>query len=140
MALSDQLANLSVRAKQFEDRAAAAKTEAKTDLEQDVKNARESAQEQASELRNRADSNKDRMSTGWEGIQRSWSDHQNALRKNIDDRKAAHDLKGAQKAADRAEADAAFAIDYAYAAMEEAEYAVLDATLARREADELASK
>jgi hypothetical protein len=41
--------------------------------------------------------------------------------------------------ADIAEDDAVFAIDYAYAAIEEAEYAVLDASLARVEADELAA-
>jgi hypothetical protein len=40
--------------------------------------------------------------------------------------------------ADMAEADADLAIDYAYSAIEEAEYAVLDAILARREADEAA--
>jgi hypothetical protein len=32
-----------------------------------------------------------------------------------------------------------YSIDYAYAAVEEAEYAVLDAALARMEADELAA-
>ena len=35
-------------------------------------------------------------------------------------------------------ADAEFAIDYAYSAIEEAEYAVLDAILARRDAEEAA--
>ena len=38
-----------------------------------------------------------------------------------------------------AEADASFAIDYASAAIDEAEYAVLDATLARKKADEMAA-
>jgi hypothetical protein len=33
-----------------------------------------------------------------------------------------------------------FAIDYAYATIEEAEYAVLDALLAQMDADELAAK
>ena len=53
--------------------------------------------------------------------------------------RAAHDLKSAQKAADRAEDDAVFAIDYAYAAVDEAEYAVLDAMLTRMDADALAN-
>jgi hypothetical protein len=48
------------------------------------------------------------------------------------------DLHRAQSKADNAEDDAAFAIDYAYGAIEEAEYAVLDAALARMDADELA--
>jgi len=38
----------------------------------------------------------------------------------------------------RADADAEFAIAYAYAAVEEAAYTVLDAAHARMEADELA--
>jgi hypothetical protein len=45
----------------------------------------------------------------------------------------------AQEYADQAEADASFAVDYAYAAIDEAEYAVLDAALARKEADEMAA-
>ena len=38
-----------------------------------------------------------------------------------------------------AEKDAEFAIDYTYWAIEEAEYAALDATLARMNADSLAA-
>jgi hypothetical protein len=38
---------------------------------------------------------------------------------------------------DAAEDDTLYAIDYAYAAVEEAEYAVLQAELARMDADEL---
>jgi hypothetical protein len=45
----------------------------------------------------------------------------------------------AESNAENAEEDASFAIDYAYAAIEEAEYAVLDAALARKQADELAA-
>jgi hypothetical protein len=44
----------------------------------------------------------------------------------------------AERDADGAEADADFAVDYALAAIQEAEYAVLDATLVRMRADELA--
>ena len=54
-------------------------------------------------------------------------------------RKEEIDLDKAQANAETAEGDASFAIDYAYAAIEEAEYAVLDAALARKEADELAA-
>jgi hypothetical protein len=61
-----------------------------------------------------------------------------ALKEDMADRRAEHDLDRANMRAENAEADAAFAIDYAVAAIEEAEYAVLDAALARKEADELA--
>ena len=45
----------------------------------------------------------------------------------------------ARRIADNREDDAAFAVEFAYAAIEEAEYAVLDAALARMEADELSA-
>jgi hypothetical protein len=138
MALSDQLSDLAARVKQLEDRAAAAKTKTKSDLQEDVKNARESAQAQGEKLRESAEARKGSVSDWWEGVQTAWSKHLKAVQKNFDDKKAAHDLKSAQKAADRADDDAAVAIDYAYAAIDEAEYAILDAGLAHMEADELA--
>ena len=45
----------------------------------------------------------------------------------------------AERRAKRAEDDALDAIDFAGAAVDEAEYATLDAALARKEADELAA-
>jgi hypothetical protein len=71
-------------------------------------------------------------------VQKSWNDHVAAARKNFDDRKAAHDLKSAEKAADRANKDAEWSIDYAYSAVVDAESAVLDALVAQMDADELA--
>jgi len=138
MALSDQLTKLAARAKQLEDHAAAATTQAKTDVAQSVDSARASAQAEAETLRKSAESVDGKVSDWWTGLGKSWDEHVAAVRKNVDDRKAAHDLKVARRTADQADADASFAIDYAYAAVEEAEYAVLDATLARMEADELA--
>jgi hypothetical protein len=139
MALSDQLTKLAARAKEFENRAAAAKQKSKSELEQEVKAARDSAQDQGKQLRMSAEQGKDRISAWWDSVQKSWNDHLKAVRKSVDDKKAAHDLKGAQRAAERADDDASFAIEYAYAAIEEAEYAVLDAELAHMEADELAN-
>ena len=131
MALSDRLSNLATRTKQLEERAAAAKSKAKGDLEQDVKNARESAQAQGDTLRKSAEASKGQISAWWDNLQRSWTDHLAAIRKNVDEKRASHDQKTAQRAAERADNDAAFAIDYAYAAVEQAECAVLDADLAR---------
>jgi hypothetical protein len=138
MAVSDHLSRLAARAKELEDREAAARTKAKSDLQQDVEAARASAQEQADSLRKSAEQSEGQVSAWWDSVQRSWNDHIAAIRQNVDEKRAAHDLKSAQDDADRAEGDAIFAVDYAYAALEEAEYAVLDATLARMEADELA--
>jgi hypothetical protein len=139
MALSDQLSSLAARAKEFEDRAAAAKAKAKSDLETEVKQARKSADEQGEALRKTAQEGKGKISAWWADVQHSWNEHLDAIRKHVADRRAAHDADAAQRAAESADEDAAFAIDFAYAAIEEAEYAVLDADLAHMEADELAA-
>jgi hypothetical protein len=139
MALSDELTKLSARAKEAEDHAAAAQGKAKAELEQEVKQARESASTQADKLRTSADAHQDRISAWWHDVQRSWSKHVAAIKDDIADRRAEHDLDSATRRADNAEEDALFAIDYAYAAIDEAEYAVLDAALARMDADEQAA-
>ena len=62
------------------------------------------------------------------------------IEKVIDDvgrMRAEHDLERAQKRGANAEDDAAFAVEFASAAIEEAEYAVLNATLVRAEADKM---
>lgn len=139
MAVSDQLSQLSARTKELEDRAMAARSKAKADLEQEVESAREAAQVQGDVLRQSAEARKGKISAWWDSVERSWNDHLAAVREDFDDKRAAHDLKTAQRRADNAEDDATFAVGYAYAAVEEAEYAVLDATLARMEADEMAA-
>ena len=138
MALSDQLAKLSQRAKEAEEHAAAARDKTKADVENDREMARATAQAQADRLHESADANRARISAWWHDVQRSWSQHVAAVKEDLTDRRAEHDVDRANKRAENAEGDAAFAIDYAVAAIDEAEYAVLDASLARMEADELA--
>jgi hypothetical protein len=116
----------------------AAKQKNKADLEADVDDARASAQAQAEVLHSKAEVNKGKISAWWHKLGMSWKDHVAAVRKNARERKAAHDLKSAQRAAEQADDDAAYAIHYADAAIEQAQYSVLDADLAHRHADELA--
>ena len=130
MALSDQLTKLAAKAKEAEDHAAAAQTQARAELDQAVKKAQEEARVQADVLRKSAEANRGKISAWWEGVQRSWDEHVAAIRQDFEERRAEHDLNAAQRAADRAEDDAAFAV----------EYAVLNAALARKDADELAAK
>jgi len=139
MALSEQLTRLADRAKETEDRYAAAQAKAKVNLEQDVKEARESAQEQADALDTAIDQGKDKVSAWWTNVQRSWNEQMADMHRDIDEKRATHDLKAAQRRADSAEEDAGFAVELAYGAVVEAEYAVLDAALARVQADELAA-
>ena len=139
MAASDQLTKLAARAKEAQDRVAAAQAKATEDLEKDVENARTSAQAQADKLRATAEEKKGKLSVWWRDVQRSWDEHIERIRTDMETRRAEHNLDRAQTNAYNAEDDAAFAVDYAYAAIEEAEYAVLDAALARKHADELAA-
>jgi hypothetical protein len=66
----------------------------------------------------------------------SWNELVTKVRHDVDDKKAAHDAKRAEDRADGSEVDAQFAIEYAFAAIEEAQYAVLNAILARAEAED----
>ena len=135
-ALSDHLSELAARAKGAEEHAVAAREKSKTDLDADVTAARASAQSQADKLRESADANKGKLSAWWHDLQRTWNQHVANIREDIDAKRAAHDEEHADHRAERKAADAVFAIEFAYAAIEEAEYSVLDAELARMEADE----
>ena len=70
MAASDDLARLSARAKQAEDRVAAAREKAAADLERDVSAARASSQAQAEKLRDTVDAGESRLSAWWADVQR----------------------------------------------------------------------
>jgi hypothetical protein len=138
--LSDELTKLAARAKEAEARAKAARDERKADLEQDIDSARASAQAQADRLRAATEEDKGNLSAWWTGVQRSWDERAAQVREQMESKKAEHDVRAAHRKADNAEADATFAIDFAYAAVVEAEYAVLDAALARMESDETAER
>ena len=140
MAVSDDLSKLTTRAKEAEDRAAAAREKAKADLEADLNNARAVGQQQAEDLRQQAEEGKGRISDWWEDVQRSWDEAAARVRADLESRKGEHDLHKAQRRAERAEDNARFAIDFAYSAIVEAEYAVLDAALAKKEAEEPSSQ
>lgn len=140
MALSDQLSRLSARVKELEDRAAAAQQKARTDLEQDVEKAKQASKANAAALRESVDSEAVEVSAWWTDMSRSWDDHVTKVRKHIDEKKAEHDLKSAKRYAEDTNAYASYLIDYCYAAVEEAEYAVLDAALAEMDYEQLAEK
>jgi hypothetical protein len=131
MELSDRLAKLATRAKEAEARAAAARDKAKAEIELDVASARAAAQDRAHRLQQTADATKSNLSD-------AWNSHVAAIRETIDDERDGQDLQRAKCRANDALDDAEFAIEFAYSAIEAAEYAVLDAHLAQMEADELA--
>jgi hypothetical protein len=137
MALSDDLTTLAARVKEAEDHTAAAQAKTKAELEQDKAAVRASAEARADKLRQEAEERKSRLSVWWHDLQRTWNEHLGKIRDDIEGKRAEHDVDRAQRRAETAEGDAAFAISFAYAAVEEAEYAILDATVARMEAEEL---
>jgi hypothetical protein len=67
-------------------------------------------------------------------VQCTWSGHVARLREDVEAKKADRDAKKTQHRADEAEDDAIIVVAFAEAALEEAEYAVLTATLARLDA------
>jgi hypothetical protein len=140
MALSDQLSNLAARTKELEDRAAAARQKAQVDLEHDVQAARDASNANAEALGKSLDDSEAEISAWWTDTSRSWDEHLSRVREHVDTKKKQHDLKAAQRDADEATAYASYLIDYTVAAVDEAEYAVLDATLAQMQADELAAE
>jgi hypothetical protein len=84
MAVSTDLARLSVRAKQAEDRAAAAKAQARDQLQEALQAARDSTQQTADTLPAESAGAADRA----DNIQRSRDDHLARARERIDARKA----------------------------------------------------
>jgi hypothetical protein len=140
MAVSDNLTRLATRAKEAETRVAEVREEGRADLEKDVASARESAQEQAEKLRHSAEKSKAGISGRLSDVQRSWNEHIARVREDLEDKRAKHDVHVAQRRADDAQEYASFAADHAYSAVVEAEYAALDAVLARMDADQMSQE
>jgi membrane-associated HD superfamily phosphohydrolase len=135
MNLSDELLRLSQRAKRAEDDVATAVNQATDQLEKDVEQAGRSMRETLDKFdADTAAASADLEAAGSE-IQQSWNEHIAQVRTRIDARKARHEAKVAERNAEDAEQYAAFAIRLAYSAIEEAEYAALDAILTRGQAD-----
>jgi hypothetical protein len=139
MALSDELTKLAARAKDAETRTAVARDEARGQLEQEVAAARATAEAEAQKMRQAAEEGKEEVSSHRKDLQQSWDAHVAQVRGNVEERKAQHDVQAADRRANMAEDYAEFAIDFAYSAVVEAEYASLDAVLARKEADQAAA-
>ena len=106
MALSDELAKLTARAKETETRAAAARGKARADLEQEVSSARAAAQAQGDKLRQKAADSEGQISDWWVDAQKSWNERIDAVREDIESKKTAHDVGKARWKADRREDDA----------------------------------
>jgi hypothetical protein len=101
--------------------------------------ARKAADDRSAELRAKAQDTSDKAEAHWNEVQSSWDQHVQRIRTRTQEKKTEHDIGSAKRHAQWAEADALDAVDFAEAAVVEAEYAVLDAAAARKNADDLAA-
>ena len=133
--LSEQLSDLSVRAKNAEDAVAAAKKEAHDKIvarrdktRADVNAAIEQVNQDFKSVANTA-------SRDWSAVKAKVASDAAALKAGIEARK--HDLTvaRAENYAEMLEDEAAFAIDYAISSVEQAKLAALDAIVGRAEAE-----
>jgi|KBSSwiStaDraftv2_1062776.scaffolds.fasta_scaffold355307_1 vacuolar-type H+-ATPase subunit I/STV1 len=139
MTASENLSKLTKRAKQAEQKAADAMVQARSDLEKAADESRASVEAEAAKLQATVAASKSKVSSVWDQQQQAWNDHVAKLRQQIDQRTRDMDLVLAEDRAEGAEADAMFAIDFAYSAIEQAESAALDAILARADASDAAA-
>ena len=134
-ALSAQLSDLSVRVKKAEEAAAAAQKEAHDKLVA----RRAQAQADATAAIQKMDSDinvaSEKVVTNWNMLKAKVAADMDAWNAKIAHFKHDQGLKQAENHAERMEWEASFAIDFAVVAIEEAKSAVLDAIVARIEAN-----
>ena len=134
--LSEQLAELSVRAKHAEDALAAAKKEAHDRVLARKEQARAAATAAAEKVNRDIQSAKDTATRSWSAVRAKISADINHLKTDVAQKKHDLDVKMAERNADELEWEANVAIDYAIASVEQAEWAVLDAVSARAQAQQ----
>jgi phage shock protein A len=133
--LSDQLSDLSVRAKKLEDAAMAAQKEGQEKMVARTAEARASATAAVEKMKQSIKSARDAGSTKWGAMEAKLGADMDALKTLVAEKKHAIDANIAERNAKDAEDDASFAIDYAAASIEQAKLAVFDAIFARLDAE-----
>jgi len=133
--LSQQLADLSVRAKNAEDAVAAAEKEAHDKIEARKDQARTAAKDATEKVKQEIKSAGDTAARNWTAVRTKVAADIDALKAGV--AKAKHDLdaRQAESHAERLEWEAGVAIDYAIASVEQAKLAVLDAVSGRADAE-----
>ena len=132
--LSEHLAELSVRAKHAEDAFAAAQKEAHDKVVARKEQARAAAAAAVEKVNNDIKSAQDTATRNWSAVRAKIAADINSLKADVAHKKHDLDAKRAQNYADRLEWEANVAIDYAIAAVQQAEWAALDAIVGRAEA------
>jgi len=138
--LSEQLADLSVRAKHAEDAVSAAQKEAHDKVMARREQARAAATAAAEKVERNIKSAGDSVKSAGDAAAKKWTAFQTkisndlqSIKEGIAQKKHDLDVRHAEKHADHLEWEAGLAVDYAIAAVEQAELAVLDAVAGRKE-------
>jgi len=137
MALSDQLTDLAARTKQLEDAAAAADAKNRAMLEQEREKLHSNMQKEAKDLQSTADRAGAEAHSWWADVTARMEQRRAELRAKVEERHAERKVEQAQRNADDAEDYASGLVSMAAYVIDAAEYAVVDATIARSEADAL---
>jgi hypothetical protein len=133
--LSQQLYDLSVRAKKVEDDAAAAQREARDKIMARREQARAAAKTATEKVNQKIKSAENTATANWNAFKAKVAADIDGLKAMVAERKQEHDVKRAENTAERLEWEAGVAVDYAIACIEQAEVAVLDAIAGRSEAE-----
>ena len=135
--LSEHLAELSVRAKKTEDAVAAAQTEAHDKVMARREQARAAATAAVEKVNQSVKSVSDTAARNWGAVKAKVAADMDALKAAAAQAKHDHDVKSAEKHAERLEWEADFAIDYAIASIEQAGFAAIDAIAGRVKAEQV---
>ena len=125
--LSEQLTNLSVRAKNTVDAAAAAQKETHDKVVASVAQAQAAAEQAVQKVNQNIQTASDTASIKWNGLKAKIAADMNDLKSKVAQRKHDFTVKRAANYSQLLDEEASFAIDYAIASIEQAKVAVLDA-------------
>ena len=137
MALSDQLMDLAARTKKLEAATAANMAKSQAELEQEQEELNAQIQVQADKFQADFDKSQAEAEAWWTETAKKFEKRRAEMRTKIAQFKGDRKLDRAQYNADYMEAIAADYVAWAAYAVDCAEYAVNDAAIARKEADEL---
>jgi hypothetical protein len=135
--LSEQLSDLSARVKQTEDVVDATRARNRAELESQRAALREAVDGAATRASTRAAEVKADVDSRWQELRDALDARFASIRVNLDERRFERDLKRAERRADAVEQDAVDAVEFALYVLDQAESAVVEAALARADADEL---
>jgi hypothetical protein len=133
--LSEQFADLSARLKEAEDSVEAAAHKEKEKVESRLSKLHSDASSHGDRIKQDVSSAEADVASKWHELQNKVRSDIDNIKQDVDERREEHDAKRAEKKAEKAENHAAAAIAFAFNSIDYAEQAVLDAIVARWEAD-----